>query len=181
MESSYDSKQKELSANDGELSAKKKQHSEATKQKASDEAFLDSLLPMCEEKAKGYANRKLLRANEEAAIAEAISILNSDEAFATFGTTSATKTGKTAAAFIQMRSVRRHETADAHNRKLARRVLEKAAKDVKSARLGKVVVMLQGENPFTTVLGEIDKMIEVIGEESKADKKKLDWCNTERK
>ena len=50
---------------------------------------------MCEEKAKGYANRKLLRANEEAAIAEAISILNSDEAFETFGNSDATKTGAT--------------------------------------------------------------------------------------
>merc|ERR1719199_2015881 len=93
MESSYDSKQKELSANDGELASKRKQLSEAQKEKANDEEFLSKLLPMCEEKAKGYANRKMLRANEEAAIAEAISILNSDDAFATFGTLMLRKLG----------------------------------------------------------------------------------------
>merc|ERR1719359_764826 len=106
MKESYDDKQKELGANDGELSSKKKSLSEAEKAKASDEEFLGKLVPMCEDKAKGYANRKMLRANEEAAIAEAISILNSDAAFATFATTDATKTGKTAASFIQMRAVR---------------------------------------------------------------------------
>jgi len=40
--------------------------------------------------------------------------------------------------------------------------------------------LLQAENPFTSVLDEIDKMIELIGEEGKADKKNLDWCNKER-
>merc|ERR1719199_155944 len=109
MKLSYKSKQKNLGGNDGDLSSQKKQLAEAKKQKASDEEFLAKLLPMCEEKAKGYENRKVLRANEEAAIAEAISILNSDEAFETFGTTDATKTGKTkaAASFIQMRSTPR--------------------------------------------------------------------------
>merc|ERR1719271_1407438 len=90
MRLSYKSKQKSLGGNDGDLGTKKKQLAKAEKQKASDEEFLEKLLPMCEEKAAGYENRKMLRANEEAAIAEAISILNSDEAFATFGTVSAT-------------------------------------------------------------------------------------------
>jgi len=178
MKSSFEDKQKELGDNDGELSSKKKALSEAEKQKASDEEFLGKLLPMCEEKAKGFGNRNLLRASEEAAIAEAISILDSDAAFENFGTTSATKTGNTA--FIQMRSVRRHETGDSHNRKLAKKLLEKAAQDAKSARLAKVAALL-GENAFATVLDEIEKMIEVIVEEGKADKKKLDWCNGERK
>jgi chromosome segregation ATPase len=182
MKESFEEKQKELGDNDGELSSKKKALSDAEKQKASDEEFLDKLLPMCEDKAKQYGNRKLLRANEEAAVAEAISILNSDDAFATFGTTDATSTGKTkAASFIQMRAVRRLETMDSHNRRLAKKVLDNAAKDAHSARLTKVAAMLQAENPFTTVLDEIDKMIELIGEEAAADKKNLDWCNKERK
>merc|ERR1711972_348159 len=95
-----------MGGNDGDLSSKRKQLDEAQKQKASDEEFLDKLLPMCAEKAKGYGNRKLLRANEEAAIAEAVSILNSDDAFATFSTVSATKTGATS--LLQLRSVRKH-------------------------------------------------------------------------
>jgi len=40
---------------------------------------------MCAAKAKEYDARVLARTNEQAAIAQAISILNSDSAFATFG------------------------------------------------------------------------------------------------
>merc|ERR1719335_2103284 len=87
-----DIKQKALGGNDGALATKRKQLAASQKQKASDEEFLEKLLPLCETKAKGYEARKLLRANEEAAIAEAISILNSDDAFATFGGVDATKT-----------------------------------------------------------------------------------------
>jgi hypothetical protein len=181
MKADYEKKQKELGDNDGELSSQKKQLAEAEKQKASDEEFLDKLLPMCEEKAKGYENRKLLRANEEAAIAEAISILNSDAAFATFGSVDATSTGKTkAASFIQMRAVRHHEAGDAHARRMVEKVLEKATAQVKSTRLAKVVSLVRAENPFDTVLDEIDKMLELIKEEAAADKKNLDWCNKER-
>merc|ERR1719231_1754679 len=123
MRASYNSKQKELGANDASLSAKKTQLGQAEKEKASDEEFLSKLIPMCEDKAKGYANRKLLRANEEAAISEAISILNSDEAFETFGTTDATKTGATG--FIQLRSVRKHMTGKDQE---VKHVLQEAAK-----------------------------------------------------
>jgi len=56
-----------------------------------------------------------------------------------------------------------------------------AAIDTKCARLAKVVAKLQAENAFDTVLEEIDKMIDLIEEEGEADKKNLDWCNSERK
>merc|ERR1719310_2614704 len=177
MSASYDEKQKGLGGNDGGLASKKKQLSEAKKLKKSDEEFLEELLPLCETKAKGYENRKLLRANEEAAIAEAISILNSDDAFATFGGVSATSTGATK--FIQLRSVRRHQENNV--RKMAQTVLEQASKEVKSARITKVLAKLQAENPFDTVLDEIDKMIELIAEEGASDKENLDWCKKERK
>jgi len=173
MSDSYDEKQKSLGGNDGSLATKKKQLAEAKKQKASDEDFLDQLLPLCETKAKGYENRKMLRANEEAAIAEAISILNSDDAFATFGTTDATSTG--ALKFIQLHSTENNA------RNSVQKVLEQAAKDTKSARISKVLAKLQAENPFDTVLAEIDKMLDLIEEEGVADKKNLDWCNDERK
>jgi septal ring factor EnvC (AmiA/AmiB activator) len=44
-----------------------------------------------------------------------------------------------------------------------------------------VISTLQAENPFDTVLSEIEKMLEVIVEEGKADKEKLEWCKKERK
>jgi len=177
MEASYEMKQKQLGGNDGVLASTKEQLAIAKKQKASDEEFLDLLLPMCAEKAKGYENRKILRANEEAAIAEAISILNSDDAFATFGTVDATSTGATQA-FIQLRSVHKHVTGDVQTRRMAQNVLQTAG--VKSARLSKVAALLQASNPFDTVLKEIAKMLELIDEEGKSDKENLDWCNKER-
>jgi len=181
MEASYEEKQKSLGGNDGLLATYKKQLIISEKQKADDEEFLDKLLPMCAEKAKGYANRKLLRANEEVAIAEAISILNSDAAFATFGTVDATSKGKMPPAFIQLRSVHMHVLGDDQTRILAQNLLQKAAKDVKSSKLSKVLALLQASNPFDTVLKEIEKMLELINEESASDKENLLWCNKERK
>merc|ERR1719326_2211478 len=176
MKDSYADKQKELGGNDGSLADDKKSLANANKKKDSDTEFLDKLIPMCEDKAEAYANRKLLRTNEEAAIAEAISILNSDDAFASFGKTDATSTGATG--FLQLRSVRAHMTGS--ESKLVD-VLKKAATETHSARLSKVVALVQAENPFDEVLKEIDNMIELIGEEGEADKENLDWCNKERK
>merc|ERR1740138_815108 len=130
---------------------------------------------MCEEKTKEYNERKLLRSNEDAAVAEAVSILDSDEAFAAFGKTDATSTGATG--FLQMSSrrvrVHMHELSQ-HNKIVS--VLQKA----NSPRAKKIAAMVQSGNPFTEVLGEIKKMLALIVEEGKQDKENLDWCNTER-
>jgi len=118
-----------------------------------------------------------MRANEEVAVAEAISILNSDAAFATFDTVSATKSGATAS-FLQ---VSRHFPSE-DIRAVMQRLLRRAAAEEghQAPRLTHVISALQAQNPFDEVLDEIDKMIEVIKEEGKADKEKLDWCNKER-
>jgi hypothetical protein len=183
MAASYKEKQEALGGNDEDLATKKKQLSESKKQKASDEEFLEKLLPLCEDKAQQYQKRNLLRANEEAAIAQAISILNSDDAFATFGTTDATSTGSTGGGlkFLQLRSVHKHMSGDVHVRNMLQKVLQTAAKETQSSRLSKVLASVKAENPFTEVLGEIDKMIDLIVEEGKSDKENLDWCNKERK
>jgi len=172
MSESYNAKQKLLGGNDGNLATKREQLASAEKQLASDEEFMSKLTPLCEEKAAGYANRKMLRANEEAAVAKAISILNSDEAFASFGKTDATSTG-----FLQLRAVHKHIAGHDNVRSEA----EKLLKDTGSKRLSKVTSLLQAENPFDEVLGEIKNMLSVIEEEGAADKEKLNWCNSERK
>jgi chromosome segregation ATPase len=63
---------------------------------------------------------------------------------------------------------------------MIKNILQKAAQASKSARIAKVMAALQAENPFDTVLAEIEKMIKLIAEEAEADKKNLDWCNKER-
>merc|ERR1719329_569808 len=144
-------------------------------QKISDEEFLAKLIVMCDDKTKEYNERKLLRSNEDAAVAEAISILDSDEAFAAFGKTSATSTGATG--FLQMssRRVRVHMHEMAANTRIVNALQQSA-----SPRTKKIIAMVQKGNPFTEVLAEIKKMLKVIVEEGKQDKTNLDWCNDER-
>lgn len=169
MDKSTKEKKQEMGENDGELSDSKTSLDEAIKQKKSDEDFLESLLETAAKKAKNYEERKMLRVNEDAAIAECISILNSDDAFSTFGNVDATSTGKTS--FLQMRQLR-----GGAERQQVVSVLEQAH----SQRLARVAAGLRAGHAFTTVLEEIEKMKKTIAEEGQADKENLDWCKKER-
>merc|ERR1719331_2492792 len=177
MSDTYDRRQEGMGDNDDNLSTKKEQLVDAKDQKANDEEYLEKLLAMCEEKTKEYNQRKMLRANEDAAVAEAIAILNSDESFAAFGKTDATSTGSTGPAFIQLRSrrVRIHSSTVSLSLQVKQALLA-----AKSPRVAKVASLIQAENVFSVVLKEITKMLEIIEEEGKQDKENLDWCNDER-
>merc|ERR1719379_1723278 len=106
MKAEYEENQESLGANDDNLSSSKEALDEAVQTKADDEEFLAKLVAMCKAKTAEYEDRRQMRANEDAAIAEAISILNSDAAFDTFGSVEATKSGATG--FIQLAKVKRH-------------------------------------------------------------------------
>merc|ERR1719343_1188105 len=108
MESAYDKAQERTASNDQSLSTKRNQLGQAKDLLAEDEDFLAKLTPLCAEKAKRYEERKMLRTSEESALAEAIAILNSDAAFATFGKVDATLRGPLKETFIQFASVRKH-------------------------------------------------------------------------
>merc|ERR1719199_1147135 len=116
----------------------------------------------------------MVRANEEAAVAEAVSILNSDEAFETMGAVKATTEGATS--LLQVgRSQERMST-----RQLVQKELEKVAKKTKSLKLARLAVLLQAGNPFDKVLSELDSMVELIAKEEKADDEQKAWCDSER-
>merc|ERR1719217_1541272 len=100
----FEGKEKVLGENDEAIGTKKVSKTEAEQSKADDEDFLGKLIKMCADKKVEFEDRKMVRANEEAAIAQAISILNSDEAFDTFGATKAVKSGATGPAFLQVTS-----------------------------------------------------------------------------
>jgi len=192
MQESYDKKQGKLGSNDGGLSSKREQLDTARVSLAEAQDFLAKLQDMCAAKKKQYDERVALRANEQAALSEAIAVLNSDAAFATFGTVDATKTGATS--FVQATrraSVRRHvgsmfavsESApsfQAQPPKSPQEFLQKAAKAQGSSILGRIASLLQAHNPFSTVLKEIEKMIGLIGEEGVKDAKQHEWCLSER-
>merc|ERR1719169_111436 len=99
MKSTYEGKDKVLGENDAAISTKKTSKGEEETSKADNEEFLAKLQKMCAEKTKAFEDRKMVRANEEAAVAEAISILNNDEAFETMGSVKAAQGG---ASFIQI-------------------------------------------------------------------------------
>jgi len=200
MQGLYDESQDTIAENDAELGSKREQLAEAQASKDEDEEFLGKLVTMCKAKAKDFSERKLMRTNEEAAISQAISILNSDAAFETFSTVSATSTGETGApaaeepvveeapaSFLQ---ISRHTPVDDVHadtptddvRAVMQRLIQRAADEQgnQAPRLNHVIALVKTNNPFATVIDEIEKMIGVIDAESKADQDKLDWCNEER-
>jgi len=180
MKASVENKQGLLSGNDGELSTMKAQLDTAVDAKEDAETFLADLTDMCAKKADEYKQRTMLRTNEDAAIAEAISILNSDAAFATFGTVDSTSTGATkAVSLIQRASIREHRQPAPQEvqRKAAQKFL---ASRKPTARIAQVQAMLQAENPFKTVLDEIKKMIALIAREETQDVEQEKWCESEQ-
>jgi len=174
MSEAYEEKQAKLGGNDEELASKRETLADVEADLANDEEFLAKLIVMCAEKAKQFEERKLLRANEEAAISQAIAILNSDAAFESFGKTKATKDGATS--FVQVSQHHRHVST----RQAVTELMQRTAKAQKSLKIARIAALLQADNPFTTVLEEIEKMMKLIDAEQKADEEQKEWCETER-
>eukprot|EP00401_Gymnodinium_catenatum_P037153 CAMPEP_0117492228 /NCGR_PEP_ID=MMETSP0784-20121206/18473_1 /TAXON_ID=39447 /ORGANISM="" /LENGTH=771 /DNA_ID=CAMNT_0005287041 /DNA_START=74 /DNA_END=2390 /DNA_ORIENTATION=+ len=186
MTNAFNQKQALLGTNDGDLATKTRQLTEAQDQKAAAEAFLANLDTMCSAKAKDYEKRNMLRANEEAAIAKAIAILNSDEAFHAFGKVRATSAPSTS--FLQLRSVHRHGIVRARGKIVANATFISSAKAqqmllrcaARSRRVRRVIALLEAGNPFDRVLAEIAKMQALVDAEAVLDSKQLTWCNDAR-
>eukprot|EP00440_Ansanella_granifera_P033875 gb/GFBE01036751.1/.p1 GENE.gb/GFBE01036751.1/~~gb/GFBE01036751.1/.p1 ORF type:complete len:687 (+),score=258.62 gb/GFBE01036751.1/:1-2061(+) len=171
--------QEALSNTISELSTKRDMLDDAKKDLESSKALKETTERSCQEKKKVIEKKKVLRAQEDAAIAKAISVLNSDSAFATFG--SAQSTGKSQALAQFGVKVQRHD-----NRKLASgdhekvfQLLQKLAHEGHSSRLARVAAFAS-DNPMDKVLSEISTMKTRIAEEAAADKKQFDWCAKEK-
>jgi len=194
MKVGFDDKQKQLGDNDEELAGQREMLEETQAELASDEEFLAKLLVMCAKKAKEFEERKMMRANEEAAVSKAIAILDSDAAFASFGKVKATKGGGgegppgegppgegPPGEFIQISSIKGAKYQQlAMLRSNIIQLLSKAARRTRSLKIARIVTMLQADNPFDSVLKEIDAMKAVIDEEEKADVENKEWCESER-
>merc|ERR1719265_2497842 len=135
---SFDDKDKALGENDALIATKKSSKSAAESSKADDEEFLAKLTKMCAEKTKAFEDRKMVRANEEAAVAEAVSILNSDEAFESMGAVKATTEGGTGPAFIQ---IARHDQRLTLREQIQKDLVRQAQR-FKSLKLARVAMAL---------------------------------------
>jgi len=173
MKASFDKKQTTMGGNDGDLATKKTQLGDAIQQKADDEEFLSKLQEMCTGKLEDYEKRSVLRAEEQAAIAKAIAILNSDQAAGAFDKVAATGTG--AKSFVQLA-----RSSSSSARWEARRYLQKLGLAHKSVRLARIAGLLALGNPFTQVFDSIKEMKVTIEMEAKQDLEQKTWCVDER-
>lgn len=171
-----ESNNKVLGENDEAVGTKSTSKSEAEDSKASDEEFLTKLIKQCADKKAEFEDRKMVRANEEAAIAQAITILNSDEAFETMGAVKATTSGSTGPSFLQVGSVAAQKSV----RQVLAKKLTKMAQKTHSLKLARIAVSLERENPFNKVVAELDAMLELINKEEKEDIAQKSWCDSER-
>merc|ERR1719331_2372838 len=173
-------KRKKEVGEESELVSRTSSEMNTAKERLSDDQeFLASLTNRCAKKKAEYEKRNMLRSQEEAAIAEAIAVLNSDEAFATFGTVGATSTGATG--FIQTSEVNQNEQKV---RATAAAALARTSKKLHSVRLARIAMALSSKdkvsNPFTKVLENINGTIDLIDAEEADDAQKLATCNSEQ-
>jgi len=185
METSYNSKKDIIGDNADDIASTETELETTQTIQTEAQDFLASLETRCATKEKEFTKRKTLRANEEAAIAQAIAILHSDDARDTFGKVDATSTGATSAlvakkallskvapSFLQLSA----KPAKPHTVKMAIGALIDQARALHSKRLARVATSLAAENPFEKVLDQIRKMIALIDEEEEADVQKKGWC-----
>eukprot|EP00933_Yihiella_yeosuensis_P031759 TRINITY_DN25377_c0_g1_i1.p1 TRINITY_DN25377_c0_g1~~TRINITY_DN25377_c0_g1_i1.p1 ORF type:complete len:680 (+),score=198.50 TRINITY_DN25377_c0_g1_i1:51-2090(+) len=166
-----------------ELGAKKTELEQADTNLADTTALKATTEKLFKEKSQINEERKLLRSQEDAALTKAIAVLNSDEAFATFGKT------KTNAieSLIQLATVHKHKTNSnsftQSSVQMVSSMLRTLGMKMHSASLLHLASMVKtgSGNPFEKVLKEIDTMLARIASEAKQDKKKFDFCVKDRK
>jgi len=153
-----------------QLAEDMQERSETQKQLKEDEKFFDETKASCSAKAALWSQRSQARTEELAAIDEAIGILTSPEAKATFENSTSTF-------FLQLSE----ETEPAKERTAAYNILKKAATQSHSLRLATLATTVTTTGHFDTVLHDIDIMIENLRAEEKADIEHRDWCESEKK
>jgi len=172
MEELFEAKKKEIGDNAAQISTISSEVETMEAELASDQEFLAALTERCSMKKKEFEKRNMLRAGEEAAIAEAISILNSDAAFDSFGKVDATSTGATG--FIQL------SESEPQLRSKVSKELILASRKVHSVRVARIAMAISDGNPFKKVLEMINKTIGIIEAEEADDVEKKETCIEEQ-
>merc|ERR1719388_486734 len=163
---------------------------DTTEEVADTEKFAKTLEEQCGVKEKEWAEREKLRAEEIAAISDAIGMLNDDDALDVFKKAMPSALIQEKAGFLQRSYV------SASPVQKAQAILSRVA--VKSPHRGTIKLMLfslrsklkvhskrlsRGESSasggFDEVTHMVDEMVEVEGKEQEADNTKQPWCNGE--
>merc|ERR1719247_3846445 len=156
-----------------QLAEDKEERAETQKQLKADEKFFDETKKSCSAKAEQWSGRSRSRTEELAAIDEAVGILTSPEAKATFANSTSTF-------FLQTSAVENAEVSGP-KRAAAFNILKKAAQDSHSLRLASIASSVSTQGHFDKVIKDIDLMIANLRAEEKADVEHRDWCENEKK
>merc|ERR1719443_48904 len=127
----------------------------------------------CEERATEWDERKKLRAEEIAAIQEAIGILHSDDARDTFK-----KSFDSQGLFFTQLNQLRHKHPHRGQQKTALSLIKSLASSSKDIRVAQLVEALG--DPFKEVIAMIDGLIEELETEESDDLKTKEQCEKER-
>merc|ERR1719321_344491 len=152
-----------------QLATDTKEREETEDELKATEEFLETTTEACKAKADEWAERSRLRTEELAGMNEAIDILTSDEASATFATATA--------GFVQLSEERRTHAVLA-------RTVRKVKADTSATPVSALETKAQaGKNPhhFIEVEKDIKTMIGDLREEENEDIKKKAWCDNERR
>jgi len=161
-----------------QLAEDQEERAETQKQLKADEKFFEETKAACSAKAEQWSGRARSRTEELAAIDEAIGILTSPEAQATFANSSSTliQHHSTSTVFLQTEAVE-----NGPKRVAAFNLLKKVAQESHSLRLASIASTVQTMGHFDKVIKDIDLMIKNLRDEEKADIEHRDWCETNQK
>jgi len=161
-------KQQSLAENEALLEATQAQLKE-------DEEFFATAQQSCKDKSDSWDERSRLRTEELKGINEALSILTSDDARATFASATETRPvdtfGSEGVSFIQFE-------AERLPRERAYRALKKALRGHKNLKLARLAATVRAtaQGHFDDVIKAIDDMLGTLKDEEAEDIKQRDWC-----
>merc|ERR1719451_31708 len=143
---------------------------------ATESKYLKDLITECDQKAKDFENRQMLRKDELVAINKAIEIMSSDEVMGTGE--------KHLPQFIQLKSTKAsmsmlRSSADAPLRKKLVSFLSQRAKETRSRLLAHLASRAAAGGPFDKVKKMIKDLIVKLMEEATEESEHKGWCDTE--
>lgn len=145
-----------------------------------DETFLEDLNTQCSDKAEEYEKRNQLRVEEAVAISKAIAILNSDEAFDTFG---ANEKKQDKVTFVQVSDVvdKASSKTQAMLRAEVAQDLHALARKSKDLRIARIALGVKKNEAIQKVIGKLEEAKKAIDKEQKEDDHKKGFCEEEQK
>merc|ERR1719409_1328257 len=157
-----------------------------------DEDFFETARDSCKAKSDEWDERSRLRTEQLDGIEKALKILTSDEARKTFQSATETRAqdtfGTEGSREMDATEVTKMSTGDVlflqmeMPREKAYRAIKRVIGNTKNLRLARIAVAVRTatQGHFDEVIAEIDRMIELLGEQGQEDIEQRDWCIAEQ-